>query len=168
MEILPRDLPARFDTGDFGGPSVGGAMILTLSAFEARTDMLECTRAVSDGAPRAVRIKIPEEIWGAVLEGVLRMHDCVNASGLTPVYTVLAAKPKGVERIALKGLYQTRANTTDAATSIPPVCLPPHKRLFCGVSSPRHELEQLGERDIPAASLGHVNHADTGAFRCAA
>ena len=47
--------------------------------------------------------------------------------------------------------------------------LPPlHKILVHGVSSPRHELERLGERDLPAASLVHVNHADTGALTCAA
>ena len=80
-------------------------MTLSLSAFEARTDMLEPTRAASDGAPRAVRVKTPEEKWGAVLEAALRMHGCVDASGLPPVYAALAATPKGGERIALQGLY---------------------------------------------------------------
>ena len=51
------------------------------------------------------------------------MHGCVNASGLPPVYAALAATPKGGERIALQGIYQTRANGQGAATSIPPVCL---------------------------------------------
>ena len=51
-EILRRDLPARFDAGALGGGSAGDAMTLALSAFEARTDMLERTRAESDGAPR--------------------------------------------------------------------------------------------------------------------
>ena len=46
--------------------------------------------------------------------------------------------------------------------------LPPlHKILVHGVSSPRHELERPEDMDLPAAGLGHVNHADTGAFRCA-
>ena len=123
MEILQRDLPARCDTGDLGGPSAGDAMTLALSTFEARTDMLKSTRAASDGAPRVIRIKTPEERWGAVLEGALRMHGCVDASRLPPVYAALAATPKGGERIALQGLYQPRANAPDAATSIPPVCL---------------------------------------------
>ena len=130
MEILRRDLPARFDVGALGGPSTGDAMTLALSAFEARTDMLKSTRAASDGAPRALRIKTPEERWGAVLEGALRMHGCVDASGLPPVYAALAATPKGGERIALQGLYQTRTNVPDAATSIPPVCLPSKKDSF--------------------------------------
>ena len=63
MDILRRDLPARFDAGDLGGPSAGDAMTLALSAFEARTDMLERTRAASDGAPRAIRIKTPRKRW---------------------------------------------------------------------------------------------------------
>ena len=37
MEILRRDLPARFDTGASGGPLLGDAMTLALTAFEART-----------------------------------------------------------------------------------------------------------------------------------
>ena len=57
MEILRRDLPARFDTRALGGPSPGDAMTLALTAFEARTDMLECTHVASDGAPRALRLK---------------------------------------------------------------------------------------------------------------
>ena len=100
---------------------VGDTMTLALRAFEARTDMLFRTRAASDGAPRAVRIKNQEERWGAVLEGALRMYGCMDASGLPPVYAALAATPKGEERIAFQGLYQTRANAPDAATSIPPV-----------------------------------------------
>ena len=76
-------------------------MTLALRAFEARTDMLESIRAASDGAPRAMRIKTLEERWEAVLEGALLMHGCVDASGLPPVYTALAATPKGGERIAL-------------------------------------------------------------------
>ena len=74
MEILRRDLPARFDVGALVGPSAGEAMTLALSAFEARIDMLERTRAAINGAPREVIIKKPEERWGAVLEGALRMH----------------------------------------------------------------------------------------------
>ena len=74
MEILQRDLPARCNMGALGGPSTGDAMTLALSAFEARTDILKRNRAASDGAPRAVRVKTPEEIWGAVLEGALRIH----------------------------------------------------------------------------------------------
>ena len=147
---------------------MGDAMTLALSAFEACTDMLKCTRAASNGAPRAVRIKTLEERWVAVLEGALRMHRCVNASVLPTVYAALAATPKGGEKMALQGLYQTRANAPDAATSIPHVCLPSKKRLVHGVSSPRHKLGRLGERDLPATILGHVNHADTGALCCAA
>ena len=58
------------------------------------------------------------------------MNGCVDASGLPPVYAALAAPPEGGERIALQGLYQTRANTPDAATSILPVCLPSTKDSF--------------------------------------
>ena len=36
-------------------------MTLTLTAFEARTDMLERTCVASDAAPRAVRVKTSEE-----------------------------------------------------------------------------------------------------------
>ena len=104
MEILRRDLPSRFNAGALGGPSAGDAMTLALSDFEARTDMLERTCAASDGAPRVVRVKTPEERWGAVLEGALRMQGCVDASGLPPVYTALAATPKGGERIAFQCL----------------------------------------------------------------
>ena len=60
-------------------------MTLALIAFEARTNMLELTRAASDGAPRALRVKTPEERWGAVLEGALRIHGCVDASGVPRV-----------------------------------------------------------------------------------
>ena len=58
------------------------------------------------------------------------MHIYVDASGLPPVYAALAATPKGGERITLQGLYQTRANAPDAATSITPVCLPSTKDSF--------------------------------------
>ena len=94
VEILRQDLPARFDTGASGGPLPGDTITLALTAFEARTDMLEHTRAASNGAPRAVRVKTPEEKWGAVLEGALRMHGCVDASGLPPVYAALATTQK--------------------------------------------------------------------------
>ena len=60
MEILRQDLLARFGTGALGGPSLGDTMTLALTVFEARTDMLEHTRAPSDGAPRAVRVKTPK------------------------------------------------------------------------------------------------------------
>ena len=101
MEILRQDLPARFDTGASGGPLPGNAMMLSLTAFEARMDMLERTRVASNGAPRAERVKTPETKLGAVLEGALRMHGCIDASGLPPVYPSLTATPKGGERIAL-------------------------------------------------------------------
>ena len=86
--------------------------------------MLERTRAASNGDPRAVKVKTPEEKWGAVLEGALYMHGCVDAIGLPPIYTALAATPKEGKRIALQGLYQTCSNAPGAATSISPVCLP--------------------------------------------
>ena len=105
-------------------------MTLALSAFEARTDMLERTRAASDGSPRAVRVKTSEEKWGEVLEGTLRIHGCVDASGLPPVYAALATTPKGGERIVLQGLYQTRVNAHGVRTTIPPVCLPSTKDSF--------------------------------------
>ena len=105
-------------------------MTLTPTTFEARTNMLERTRVANDAAPRALRVKTPEERWGAVLERALRIHGCVDASGLPPVYTPLAATPKGGERIALQGLYQTHANAKGAATTIPPVCLPSTKDSF--------------------------------------
>ena len=110
--------------------SPGDTMTLARTASEVHTDMLERTCAASDGSPRAVRVKIPEEKWGAVLEGALRMNGCVDASGLLPVYAALAATLKGGERIALQGLYQTRANAQGAATSIPPVGLPSTKDSF--------------------------------------
>ena len=44
------------------------------------------------------RVKTPEEKWGAVLEGSLRMHGCVDAIGLPPVYAALVTTPKGGER----------------------------------------------------------------------
>ena len=111
MDILQRDLPARFDTGASGGPSPGDAMALALTAFEARMDMLERTRVASDGAPRALRVKTPEERWEAVLEDALHIHGCVDDSGLPPVYAALAATPKGGEKIALQGIYKTHVNT---------------------------------------------------------
>ena len=70
-------------------------MTLALTSFEAHTDMLERTRAASDGAPRAMRVKTPQEKWGAVLEGALHIHGCVDARGLPPVYAALAVTPKG-------------------------------------------------------------------------
>ena len=130
MEILRRGLPARFDTGALRGPLAGDAMTLALSSFETRTDMLERTRTASDGVPRAIRMKTPEERWVSVLEGSLHMHRCVDASALPPVYAALAATPKGGERTALQVLYQTRVNAPDAATSIPLVCLPTTKESF--------------------------------------
>ena len=44
------------------------------------------------------------------MEVALRMHGYVDASGLPPVYAALAMTPKGGERIALQGLYQTHVN----------------------------------------------------------
>ena len=105
-------------------------MTLVLTAFDARTYMLKRTRVASDSAPRDVRVKTPEERWGAVLEGALRMHGCVDASNLPLVYAALAATPKGGERIVLQGLYQTRTNAKGAATSILPICLPSMKDSF--------------------------------------
>ena len=46
------------------------------------------------------------------------------------MYTALATKLKGGERITLQGLYQTCAKTQGAATTIPPVCLPSTKDSF--------------------------------------
>ena len=93
MEILRQDLPARFNTGDLGGPSTGDSMTLALRDFEACTDMLKRNRAASNGVPKVVRVKTPEEKWGAVLEGALRMHGCVDTQ-LPPVYAALAATSK--------------------------------------------------------------------------
>ena len=84
-----------------------------------------------------MRVKTLEEKWGAVLEGALRIHGCVDAIRLLQVYAALAATPKGGERIALQGLYQTRANAPDAATFIPPICLPSKKDSF--MACPHHE-----------------------------
>ena len=95
MEIIQRDLPARFNTGSSGGPLPGGAMTLALTTFKARTDMIKRTCVVSNASPKALRAKTPEERWGAVLEGALCIHGCVDASGLPPVYATLAATPKG-------------------------------------------------------------------------
>ena len=64
MEILQRDLLARFDTGASGNPSPGDARTLALTAFEARMNMLERTRVKSDCATRALRVKTLEERWG--------------------------------------------------------------------------------------------------------
>ena len=96
-------------------------------------DMLERICAASDGAPRVVRVKTPEEKWGAVLEGVLRMHGYVDASSLPPVYAALAMTPNRGERIVLQGLNQTRANAQGAATYIPLVCLPSTKDSFMAI-----------------------------------
>ena len=46
-------------------------MTFALTAFEARTDMLERTCVAGDAAPRVLRVKTPEERWGAVLEDAL-------------------------------------------------------------------------------------------------
>ena len=105
-------------------------MILALTAFEARTDILERTCAASDADPKVLRVKTPEERWGTVLEGALCIHGCVDDSGLPPVYTTLAATPKKGERIALQGLYQTRTNAKSAAMTILTVCLPSTKDSF--------------------------------------
>ena len=82
IEILRRDLLARFDTEALGRPLPGDSMTLPLTALEARTDMLESTRAARDSAPTSVRVKTPKERWGAVLKGALCMHGCVDAGGL--------------------------------------------------------------------------------------
>ena len=99
------------------------------------------------------------------MEGALRMHGCVDVIGLLLVHAALAATPEGGEMIALQRLYQTRARRGDNYSA----CLPPlHKKLIHGVPSPRHEFERLGERDLPATTLGNVYDADTGALRRAA
>ena len=143
-------------------------MMLALTAFEARTDMIEHTRVASDGAPRALRVKMPEEIWGAVLEGALHIHRCVDASCLPPVYATLSATPKGGGEDRVAGSLsdpRERARRGDDHSA----CLPPlHKRLVHGVPTPRHKFERLGERDLPDPSLGDVYNADTGALRRAA
>ena len=82
MEILRRDLPARFNTRALGGPSPGDAMTLALTSFEACTDTLKRTHVASGCAPRALRVKTPEERCGGVLAGALRIHGCVDASGV--------------------------------------------------------------------------------------
>ena len=69
---------------------MGDAMTLALTEFEAHADMIERTCVASNAAPRAVRVKTPEEIWGAVLEGALHINGCVDASSLPPVYAALA------------------------------------------------------------------------------
>ena len=45
-------------------------MTLVLTAFEARRDMLEHTSVASDASQTFLRVKTPEDRWGAVLEGV--------------------------------------------------------------------------------------------------
>ena len=78
------------------------------------------------------------------------MHGCVDASGLPLVYAALAATPKGGKRIALLGLYQTHANASDAATSIPPVCLPFTKDSFMAC---RHHATNSSNLDIRISLL---------------
>ena len=58
-----------------------------------------------------------------MLEGALRIHGCVDASGLPPVYTTLAATPKGGgDRVA--GSLSDPCKREGAATTMPSVCLP--------------------------------------------
>ena len=143
MEILKRDLPARFGMGALGGPSPGDAMTLALMAFEARTDMFDCTCVASDAAPRVMRLKTPEERWGAVLDGALRIHGCVDASGLPLVYAALAATPKGggEDRVAgsLSDSRKRERRGDDHSARLPPL----YQRLVHGVPTPRHEFELL-------------------------
>ena len=138
MEIPQRDLPARFDTGASGGPSPGDAMNLTLMAFEARTDMLERTRVASDASPRALRVKTPEDRWGAVLEGTLRIHGCVDASGLPPVYAALSAKSKGWRgtrcRVSIRPARTRKARRRPFRSSASP---PPKTRSWRADTTPR-------------------------------
>ena len=143
-------------------------MMLALTAFEARMDVIERTCAASDGVPRAMRVKTPEDRWGAVLEGALCMHGCVDASGLPPVYAALAATPKGGREYRVVGSLPDPHECTRRSDVHSSRLHPLHERLIHGVLSPRHEFEQLGERDIPATSLGNVYNADTGALRRAA
>ena len=67
MDILRRYIPVLFDAEALGGASTGDAMMLALSAFEARTDMLDHTRSARNGDPRALRIKLRrrdgEQYW---------------------------------------------------------------------------------------------------------
>ena len=113
-------------------------------------------------------MKTPEEKWGAVLEGTLRMHGCVDARVLPPVYAALTATPKwgGEDRVAgsLSDPRERARRGNNHSARLPPL----HKRFIHGVPSPRHEFERLGERDLPATSLGDVYDADTGALRRAA
>ena len=82
------------------------------------------------------------------------MHGCVDASGLPPVYTALAATPKGGERIALQSLYQTRANAPDTATSILPVCLPSNKDSFMACCHHAKNSSDLDSRiSLPQVSV---------------
>ena len=105
---------------------------------------------------------------GVVLEGALCIHGYVDASGLPPVYAALAVTPKGGggDRVAgsLSDPRKRARRGDDHSARLPPL----HKRLIHGVPTPRHELEQLGERDLPTPSLGDVYDADTGALRRAA
>ena len=168
MEILPRYLPARFNTGASGGPSPGDAMMLALTAFEARMDMLERTRVASDAAPKVLGVKTPEKRWGAVLEGALRIYGCMDDSGLPLVYATLAATPKGGGEDQIVGYLSDPCERercgNEHSARIPPLC----QRLVHGVPTPRHEFEQLGERDHPFPSIGDVPDADAGALRRAA
>ena len=118
MDILQRDLPARFDTGASGGPSPGDAMALALTAFEARMDMLERTRVASDGAPRALRVKKPEERWEAVLEDALHIHRCVDDSRHPLV-------SRQVQRTPVGGRYHQRIRVCGARLLTPPPISPP-------------------------------------------
>ena len=59
MVILQRDLPARFDTEASGVLSLRDVMTLALTAFEARTDMIERTRVASNADPKVLRVKTP-------------------------------------------------------------------------------------------------------------
>ena len=47
----------------------GDTITLALTAFEARTDMIERTLTASNGAPRATRVKKTEEKMGGVVGG---------------------------------------------------------------------------------------------------
>ena len=74
------------------------------------------------------------------------MRGCVDARGLLTVYAALTATPKRVEKIALQSLYQSCANAPDAATSIPPVCLPSTKDSFmvcCHHATNSSDLESV-------------------------
>ena len=87
------------------------------------------------------------------------MHGCVDASGLPPVYAALSATSKGGERIAIQGLYQTRVNAPDAATSIPTVCLPYTKDSFIAC---RHHTTKSSDLEsgisLPQVSVMSTMH----------